>query len=131
MYCIEGSARKKSLHIIHLFIFKENLQHSRCSVSTGEFYTSLLRSNDEKLIEIHSTLCNLVFPTSHFLIFSQKEDEDKKRKDEENQRNAKEHGSNGGGGGGGGEKAQVRATSNFHDHCGLNLLTAGPRRSLW
>lgn len=44
------------------------------------------------------------FPTSHFLISSQKEDEERKRKEEEEQRNAAGHGSNVRGGGG---KAQV------------------------
>ena len=78
---------------------------------------------NEKLIEMHSTLCNLLFPTSHLLIFSQKEDEERKRKEEEDQRNAAGHGSSGGGGG----KAKVRATSEFHNQSGLNSVALGSK----
>lgn len=81
----------------------------------------MICSYNEKLKEMHTTLCNLLFPTSHFLISSQKEDEERKRKEEEDQRNAAGHGSSGGGGG----NTQVRATSNFNNWGGLNSLTIG------
>lgn len=100
-----GLFQTKGPHGIHLFIFKEGVQHSRWSVSAGEFYANRIRSNDEKLIEMHSTLCNLLLPTSHFLISSQKEDEERKRKEQESQRIATGHDTNGGESG----KAQVRA----------------------
>lgn len=95
-------------------------------MSAGEFYTHLARSNAEKLTEMHSTLRNLLFPTSPFLISSQKEDEQRKRKEEENQRIAAGHGSNGGERG----KAQVRAASDFPSHCEFNSLTVEPQNCL-
>lgn len=76
---------------------------------------------------MHSTLCNLLFPTSHLLIFSQKEDEERKRKEEEDQRNAAGQGSSGGGRG----KAKVRAASESHNQSGLNSVAPGPWQSLW
>ena len=74
---------------------------------------------------MHSTFCNLLFPTSHFLIFSQKEDEERKRQEEEDQRNAAGHGSSGGGRG----KAKVRAASKFHNQSGLNSVALGHGRA--
>lgn len=81
---------------------------------------------------MHSTLCNLLFPTSHFPISSQKEDEarkrkEKERKEKENQRKAIRSGYKRGRRG----KAQVRAASNFHNQSGLNSMALGPRQTLW
>lgn len=104
-YCNADSSRQKDSTYFIFLIFKEGLQHSRCSISAGEFYIHLTWSSDEKLGDMHSALRNLLFPPSHFLISSQKEDEQRKSKEQEGQRNANEHGPNGGGGGG---KAQVR-----------------------
>ena len=120
----------KGCDIIHLSIdiFKEEgLQCNRCSINAGEFHTNLIWSYDEKLTEMHSTLCNLLFPTSHFPISSQKEDEERKRKEKKHQRNTAENGSKHFAKG----KAQVRAASNFHNQSGLNSMALGPRQTLW
>lgn len=119
----------KGCDIIHLSIdiFKEGLQCNRCSINAGEFHTNLIWSYDEKLTEMHSTLCNLLFPTSHFPISSQKEYEERKRKEREDQRKAARNGCKRGRRG----TAQVRAASNFHNQRGLNSMALGPRQTLW
>lgn len=118
----------KGLHEIHLSIFKDvDMQCNRYSINASESYTNLIWSYYEKLIETHAKLCNLLFPPSHFLISSQKEDEERKRKEGEDQRNAAGRGPSDGGG----EKAQVRAAPSFHPQPEwAPLMTVAPGQSI-